>query len=103
MNEGFGDDELGKLKSDHKQKKEKINLLAPMTTAVSGPKIELYSNKEAAIDGCKGVIDYRDDLIKFRVTGGAVTINGEKIELLELTDNSALIKGEFQSVEFLMR
>lgn len=94
---------MGKLKSDHKQRKEKINLLTPITAAVSGPKIELCSNKEAAIDGCKGVIDYRDDLIKFRVTGGTVTINGERLELLELTDNSALIKGEFQSVEFLMR
>ncbi len=94
---------MGKLKSDHKQRKEKINLLAPITSAVSGPKIELYSNKEAAIDGCKGVVDYRDDLIKFRVPGGTIAINGEKIELLELTDNSALIKGDFQSVEFLVR
>lgn len=94
---------MGKLKSDHKQRKEKINLLTPVASAVAGPKIELCSNKEAAIDGCKGVIDYRDDLIKFRVTGGTVTINGEKLELLELTDSSALIKGNFQSVEFLMR
>ena len=92
-----------KLFSDHKPKKEKIKLLAPITTAVTGPKIELCSNKEAAIDGCKGVIDYRDDIIKLKVTGGTVAINGTDMELLELSENSALIKGNFKSVEFLMR
>lgn len=92
-----------KLKTDHRPKKEKLNLLSPLNSGLSGPKIELYSNKEAAIDGCSGVIDYYDYLIKLKITGGTVAISGTDLCLTELGNNSALISGNFNTIEFSMR
>ncbi len=87
--------------SGFKSKKEKLHLLTPFTSAIGGVKIELFSNKEAAVDGCKGVIDYYDYTVKLKTNGGAVVFNGQELTLLELGKSSAIIKGNIKSVEFL--
>lgn len=90
-----------KLKSDFKRQKSHISFLAPIESALSGVKIELLSNKEAAVDGCLGVVDYCDYTVKLKLPEGAVCFCGSELRLLELGDGAAVIKGEIKSVEFL--
>lgn len=90
-----------KLKSDFKRQKNRISFLAPIESSLCGIKIELLSNKEAAVSGCRGVIDYCDYTVKLKLLSGAVEFCGSDLRLLELADGSALIKGEIKTVEFL--
>ncbi len=92
-----------KLKTDMKPRKEKIKFFSTFNQGFSGPIIELSSNREAAVDGCKGVVDYYENLIKLRVDSGFVIFTGSGLRLAELNDNSALICGKIENIELVMR
>lgn len=90
-----------RLKTDFKPRKDKVKIFGVgELSSISGPTIQLISNKEAIIDGCMGVIDYYDNLIKLRVVGGTVSFLGIGLVMSSLTDDSAEIKGEITSLEF---
>lgn len=93
-----------KIKSDFKPKKEKMRLFGVGELSTSaGPTVQLTSNREASVEGCLGVIDYYDNLVKLRIPNGAVVFSGVALHIVSLTDISAEIKGEITSVEFLVR
>lgn len=89
-----------KLQSDFKPRKEKIKLFGGELEAVGGPSIQLSGNREASVEGCRGVIDYYETQIKLRLPGGTVTFKGANLGIYSLTDTAALIRGQIDSVEF---
>ncbi len=88
-----------KIKTDHKQKRAKLNLFDNLPNEIKGPITEIYSNREAAIDGCNGVVDYHENLIKLRVDGGVLVFSGEGLCIEELSLGSARITGKIAAVE----
>lgn len=92
-----------KLKTDIKNKRERIKFFEGMPSEISGPMIELSAGREAAVDGCRGVIDYYENVIKLRVDGGTVTFSGNGLTLAELNDSAALIRGRIENVELSLR
>ena len=62
--------------------------------------IELSGNREAVVDGCKGVLEYDDGLIKLNTGGTSVSFLGNELTIRALTDEQAVIEGIILSIEF---
>ena len=62
--------------------------------------LELSGNREAVVDGCRGVLEYDENVI--RLTTGKLTIRftGRGLELRNLKRASVIIQGYFTSIEF---
>jgi len=65
-------------------------------------KIELSSNREACVDGCKGIIEYYDTLIKLNIGNGTVSFCGKNLHISVYNANVAVIIGIINSVEYCM-
>ena len=91
-----------KLKPGMKTPKPKLRLFEPLP-GITGPMINLSSNREASVDGCRGVVDYYDDRIKLSIQGGSVTFFGQGLHITSFTENSAVLSGRLQNIEFQVR
>lgn len=87
---------MAKGKKDAKLK----NLTVPSGLFENGAHIELFSNKEAVIDGIKGVLEYTDCYIKLNMGRGTVEFFGTKLELSSLDINGLTISGNISKIEF---
>ncbi len=65
-----------------------------------GPKIELTGNREAVVDDCRGIIEYYENRIKINLGKGAVTFLGSNLHIGSMSENSAVITGSIQTIEF---
>ena len=63
-------------------------------------KIELRFNREAIIDGCRGVADYNETRICLNVDKGLIVIEGEGLSLFSFDEGSAIVRGKFDSIGF---
>lgn len=68
--------------------------------ALSGTHIELFSNKEAIIDGIKGVLEYSDCYIKLNIGRGVTEFWGTGLEISALDENGLCINGNITKIEF---
>lgn len=69
--------------------------------AVSGcPKIELVGNREATVDGCRGVAEYGEELVRLNISGGSVCFFGAGLEITRLYANEATVRGYIRNIEF---
>lgn len=62
--------------------------------------IEIISNNCALVDGCKGVLEYSDDLIKLDLGKKSVCFNGSSLTIKSLSMEQALVEGFIVRVEF---
>lgn len=93
-----------KLKTGLKPKKDKMRLFgSEELIGLSGPVMSISGNREAAIEGCRGVVDYYENLVKLKISGGTVTFTGNGLNIITMTDESALIRGTIGNIEFDMR
>lgn len=72
----------------------------PPTLISSEPAIELWGNKQITVDGCKGILEYGENLIRISCGKYAVNISGENLELKNMTERSCMITGVFESLSF---
>ena len=70
------------------------DLLPPM-------RVELLSDREAVVDGCKGVLEYEECLIRLNIGDGQVKFTGQKLLIRSLSANQAQIEGCIESITFL--
>lgn len=67
-----------------------------------GAHIELSCNREATVDGCKGVMEYEEDRIKLNIGAGSVTFTGRGLQITNLLGAQAVIAGYITGLEFTM-
>lgn len=72
----------------------------PAGTLGGGARIELLSNREATVDGCRGILDYSDEAVRLNVGNGSVTFFGRDLMIKTLSDREAVLAGHIQRVEF---
>lgn len=71
-------------------------------SALSGiPQIELAGNREAIIDGCQGVLEYDENIIKLTTGKMSVKFTGRGLQIKVLTHDSAVIEGFINNIEFI--
>ncbi|MBR3594340.1 MAG: YabP/YqfC family sporulation protein [Clostridia bacterium] len=69
---------------------------------LSGAHIELFSNREAIIDGIRGVIEYNDCYVKLNVGKGTLDIFGNTLEISSLDADGLVISGKIEKIEFCL-
>ena len=70
------------------------DLLPPM-------RVELLSDRQAVVDGCRGILEYNACCI--RLCTGAVTVRftGEGLQMRNFGSLGAVVEGRIRSVEFV--
>ena len=63
--------------------------------------IEMRSNRELILEGCRKIEEYDENIVKIKVSDMCVSVFGRSLELRCLTPDSLIISGFICSVEFL--
>lgn len=64
--------------------------------------IELSGNTEAVVDGCTGILEYDENIIKLAGGKMGVKFTGRNLQIKVLTHDSAIIEGFIIGVEFII-
>jgi len=76
-------------------------LLEMPSGALSGNcHMEFYGNRQAMIEGCRGVLEYEEGLVRLSTDTGILKFTGRSLSLTCLTGDSAVISGFILSVTF---
>lgn len=70
---------------------------------ISGAKIEMLSNREISVDGCKGIAEYSDVYAKIKITGGTMTISGKNLDIPLFDGPVITVTGMIETIEFCVR
>ncbi len=62
--------------------------------------IEILSNTSAIVEGCRGVMEYSDKIIRVGLKDFSVVFLGRKLNLKYLSATSLVIEGFFTNIEF---
>jgi sporulation protein YqfC len=72
-------------------------------SALSGvAHIEMAGNREAIIDGCQGVVEYDENIIKLSTGKMVIKFSGRDLQIKALTHDSAVVSGFILAMEFLV-
>lgn len=69
--------------------------------AVHTPRLVIDSNREILVEGCRGIVAYDEDTIRFRGDSVEVRITGRGLVLNLLTSENLLLTGEISGIEYL--
>lgn len=72
----------------------------PQLAAKSCAHIELYANREAAIEGCKGIVEYGEDKIVLNLGSVCAKFCGSGLQIRAFDGESAALCGTFCAIEF---
>lgn len=92
-----------KMKIESEKRKEKWNIFGSEKlpeTAFSGPRIEIFSNKQFILEGCLGLLEYNDNYLKLRLSKGALVLEGKEFDIVSFEEKTIVVKGEFLKLEF---
>ncbi len=64
------------------------------------PHIALFSNREASVEGCRGIIEYDSNTIRLNCRGITVKFSGDNLCINNMNDGLACVTGTIVSVEF---
>lgn len=64
------------------------------------PHIEMQGNREAVVDGCRGVLEYEEDKIKLNAGMCVLLFRGSDLTIKTYSDSLTEITGEIIAVEF---
>lgn len=67
---------------------------------VKGAHIELFSNKELILEGCRGVFEYDENYIRLRLAKGSMVLCGSNFDIRLYEENTITIKGNISTIEF---
>lgn len=82
--------------------KEKFSeeLGLPRTLVAGLNYMEMLGNREAVIDGCKGILDYSDDKIKLNLGDRTICFSGSGLCIKALSCEQAVITGIICTIDF---
>ena len=86
-----------------KEKTKKfLNILnnSPLSFASENSNFEIIGNKEAKIEGCRKILDFSDEYIKISAKNMYVNFSGRNLNIKCLTQDSLLISGFINNIEF---
>lgn len=85
-----------------KRLKEKIlaGLEIPPLAEKNCAHIELYANKQACIEGCKGIVEYTDDKIILNIGSVCAKFCGTDLTVSSFDGETAMLSGTFCTIDF---
>ncbi len=73
----------------------------PPGTMGTASRIELMGNHELAVEGCKGVLEYEHNVIRFNLGHQQLKLGGRNLSIRVLERNYAEVEGYITSLEFV--
>lgn len=67
----------------------------------SAARIELSGNRRAVVEGCRGILEYEEGVIRLNTGSGILRFIGRELGLSCMTEESAVVTGVILSVEFM--
>lgn len=64
-------------------------------------RLEFSGNREAVVDGCRGILEYDENVIRLKTGAFTLRFTGRGLRIRSLTDTTAVVSGFIASVEFL--
>lgn len=64
--------------------------------------MEVNGNREAVVEGCGGVLEYGDDVVRVKAGKMVLRFTGRGLEIKCLTADSLVVVGFITGIEFLM-
>ena len=86
--------------NDNEKKSKKLPSFYKDIINVS-PYLQFTSNREVTLDGCKGILEYRSEVIRVNTNKMVVAFNGRGLNIKCLTNTSVVITGYITSDEFI--
>lgn len=65
------------------------------------PKIEMLGNREMIIDGCKGVVEYDEAIIKLSLGEYVLSLSGDNLLINSFDNSVAIISGQICEISFV--
>jgi sporulation protein YqfC len=72
----------------------------PSEVASNTTKITMIEDKDIMIEGYKQIIDYYDNYIKIKAQNIDIVVDGEELDIKEITDFELVIGGKIYSVNY---
>lgn len=79
------------------KKKKRPRQIPPVN---STPCIELSGNREAVLEGCRGVLEYSPEAIRVNTAGMIVSFLGRELDLRCISESALIIAGFITHIEF---
>ena len=73
----------------------------PQTALAGIPQIEMAGNREAIVEGCQGVLEYDENIIRLSTGKMSIRFMGRGLQIRVLTRDSAVVEGFITHVEFI--
>lgn len=86
--------------SQRKKPKEKKHLQLPELLS-DEPKLETLGNREMIVEGCKGIAEYSENLIKLNTGTLVMGFAGEDLLIQSFDNGVAVIKGVIAEITFV--
>lgn len=67
---------------------------------ISGSHIEIFSNKKITVEGCYGINEYNEDIVRVNMPKGEFIILGKNLEIKNMENKNITVCGVLISFEF---
>lgn len=82
--------------------KKSLNLMdTPLNLLNSTCQIELNANNEAIIEGCTGILQYDEGIIRLSTSKFILKFTGRNLKIQCMTATSAIVEGFITAIEFV--
>ena len=71
-------------------------------TTLFSPHSELFGNRQAMLEGCRGVLYYDDNRVEISLGKYRILFLGRELGLTSLAAGDAIVTGIFEKIEYLM-
>ena len=73
----------------------------PKEVVMDLPKITMFGDRNLLVENYKGIIEYDDNKIRINTGKGIIKVTGEKLVIMEITQEDLMIDGDIDTLEFL--
>ena len=63
--------------------------------------VELSSDREALVEGCTGILEYDDGLIRLNTKNFILQFTGSNLQIQCMSETGAVIVGQIRSLEYI--
>lgn len=73
----------------------------PVSAMTNCAHFEMNSNREVAIEGCRGILQYDENMIRLNTGKMVTSFCGRNLAIRCLTPDSLIVEGFITSIEFI--
>ena len=72
----------------------------PKETFLPACRVELIENRQAVVEGCKGVLEYNENVVQLSCGKLIIRFVGTGLQIKNLTASTALVEGVISSMDY---